>query len=55
MTYTAIARAKRLAVQVGETRALATAAANRRVLKRFSRLAERLATPADETEHLGAG
>jgi len=46
LLYTGITRAKRLAVLVGETRALATAVANRRVLKRFSRLAERLATPA---------
>jgi exodeoxyribonuclease V alpha subunit len=46
LLYTGITRAKRLAVLVGETRALATAVANRRVLKRFSRLAERLATQA---------
>src|ERR1700674_3022586 len=46
LLYTGITRAKRLAVLVGETRALATAVANRRVLKRFSRLAERLAGPA---------
>jgi exodeoxyribonuclease V alpha subunit len=46
LLYTGITRAKRLAVLVGETRALATAVANRRVLKRFSRLAERLAAPA---------
>ncbi len=46
LLYTGITRAKRLAVLVGETRALATAVANRRVLKRFSRLAERLATPS---------
>jgi exodeoxyribonuclease V alpha subunit len=46
LLYTGITRAKRLAVLVGETRALATAVSNRRVLKRFSRLAERLAGPA---------
>jgi exodeoxyribonuclease V alpha subunit len=46
LLYTGITRAKRLAVLVGETRALATAVANRRVLKRFSRLAERLAAPS---------
>jgi exodeoxyribonuclease V alpha subunit len=49
LLYTGITRAKRLAVLVGETRALATAVGNRRVLKRFSRLAERLATPAGRT------
>src|ERR1700688_3932039 len=48
LLYTGITRAKRLAVLVGETRALATAVANRRVLKRFSRLAERLATPSGQ-------
>jgi len=48
LLYTGITRAKRLAVLVGESRALATAVANRRVLKRFSRLAERLAGPASQ-------
>ena len=46
LLYTGITRAKRLAVLVGETRALATAVANRRVLRRFSRLAERLSQDA---------
>ncbi|HXO43608.1 MAG TPA: ATP-dependent RecD-like DNA helicase, partial [Thermoanaerobaculia bacterium] len=46
LLYTGITRAKRLAVLVGETRALATAVGNRRVVKRFSRLAERLASPS---------
>ncbi len=46
LLYTGITRAKRLAVLVGEHRALATAVANRRMQKRFSRLAERLATPS---------
>jgi exodeoxyribonuclease V alpha subunit len=45
LLYTGITRAKRLAVLVGETKALATAVANRRVSKRFSRLAERLGAP----------
>jgi exodeoxyribonuclease V alpha subunit len=44
LLYTGITRAKRLAVLVGETRALATAVGNRRVQQRFSRLAERLAS-----------
>jgi exodeoxyribonuclease V alpha subunit len=42
--YTAITRAKRLVVLVGETKALAEAVANRRGGVRFTRLAERLAT-----------
>jgi exodeoxyribonuclease V alpha subunit len=46
LLYTGITRAKRLAVLVGETKALATAVANRRVVKRFTRLAERLGAPA---------
>ncbi|HEV3456377.1 MAG TPA: ATP-dependent RecD-like DNA helicase [Thermoanaerobaculia bacterium] len=46
LLYTGITRAKRLAVLVGETKALAAAVANRRVHKRFSRLAERLGAPA---------
>jgi exodeoxyribonuclease V alpha subunit len=46
LLYTGITRAKRLAVLVGETRALAAAVANRRVVRRFSRLAERLAGPS---------
>jgi exodeoxyribonuclease V alpha subunit len=43
LLYTGITRAKRLAVLVGEKKALAAAVSNRRVLQRFSRLAERLA------------
>jgi exodeoxyribonuclease V alpha subunit len=43
LLYTGITRAKRLAVLVGEKKALATAVGNRRVLQRYSRLAERLA------------
>ncbi|HVR09398.1 MAG TPA: ATP-dependent RecD-like DNA helicase [Thermoanaerobaculia bacterium] len=46
LLYTGITRARRLAVLVGETKALATAVANRRVHRRFSRLAERLGAPA---------
>ncbi|MBV8201399.1 MAG: AAA family ATPase, partial [Acidobacteria bacterium] len=46
LLYTGITRAKRLAVLVGETKALATAVANRRVVRRFTRLAERLGDPA---------
>jgi exodeoxyribonuclease V alpha subunit len=42
LLYTALTRAKRLAILVGEHRALATAVNNRRVRPRFSRLAERL-------------
>jgi exodeoxyribonuclease V alpha subunit len=42
LLYTGITRAKRLAVLVGETRALAAAVANHRVRQRFTRLAERL-------------
>lgn len=42
LLYTAITRAKRLAVLVGEERALRIAIGNRRVKTRFTRLAERL-------------
>jgi len=42
LLYTAITRAKRLVVLVGEERALRTAVANRRVRARHTRLAERL-------------
>jgi exodeoxyribonuclease V alpha subunit len=45
LLYTALTRAKRLAILVGEPRALATAVSNRRVRTRFTRLAERLASP----------
>jgi exodeoxyribonuclease V alpha subunit len=46
LLYTALTRAKRLAILVGEPRALATAVNNRRVRARFTRLAERLAGPS---------
>jgi len=42
LLYTALTRAKRLAVLVGETKALGVAVGNRRVRPRFTRLAERL-------------
>lgn len=42
--YTALTRAKRLVIVVGEERALRIAVGNRRVRARFTRLAERLAT-----------
>jgi exodeoxyribonuclease V alpha subunit len=48
LLYTALTRAKRLAILVGEERALRIAVGNRRVRTRFSRLAERLAAPAGE-------
>ena len=47
LLYTALTRAKRLAVLVGEERALRIAVGNRRVRSRFSRLAERLSGPAE--------
>jgi exodeoxyribonuclease V alpha subunit len=43
LLYTALTRAKKLAILVGEPRALAAAVNNRRVRTRFTRLAERLA------------
>ncbi|HEV2846551.1 MAG TPA: AAA family ATPase, partial [Thermoanaerobaculia bacterium] len=43
LLYTALTRAKRLAILVGEERALRIAIGNRRVRPRFTRLAERLA------------
>ena len=43
LLYTALTRAKRLAILVGEERALRVAVGNRRVRPRFTRLAERLA------------
>ena len=46
LLYTALTRAKRLAILVGEERALRVAVGNRRVRPRFTRLAERLAGPA---------
>jgi exodeoxyribonuclease V alpha subunit len=42
LLYTALTRAKRLAILVGEERALRVAVQNRRVRPRFTRLAERL-------------
>jgi exodeoxyribonuclease V alpha subunit len=42
LLYTALTRAKRLAILVGEERALRVAVGNRRVRPRFTRLAERL-------------
>ncbi|HSS78573.1 MAG TPA: hypothetical protein VLV54_17740, partial [Thermoanaerobaculia bacterium] len=41
-------RAKRLAILVGEEKALRIAVGNRRLRGRFTRLAERLAGPAGE-------
>jgi exodeoxyribonuclease V alpha subunit len=49
LLYTALTRAKRLAILVGEERALRIAVGNRRVRARFSRLAERLSAPVGET------
>ena len=46
LLYTALTRAKRLAILVGEERALRIAVGNRRVRARFSRLAERLTSPS---------
>jgi exodeoxyribonuclease V alpha subunit len=45
LLYTALTRAKRLAILVGEARALGVAVNNRRVRPRFTRLAERLREP----------
>ena len=45
LLYTALTRAKRLVVLVGEERALRIAVGNRRVRARHTRLAERLAAP----------
>jgi exodeoxyribonuclease V alpha subunit len=45
LLYTAITRARRLVVLVGEERALRTAVGNRRVRARHTLLAERLSTP----------
>src|SRR5262249_39623603 len=42
LLYTALTRAKRLAVLVGEPRALAIAGGTRRLKTRYTRLAERL-------------
>jgi exodeoxyribonuclease V alpha subunit len=55
LLYTAITRAKRLAILVGEERALRIAVGNRKVRTRFTRLAERLAERLTErlTERLG--
>jgi exodeoxyribonuclease V alpha subunit len=48
LLYTALTRAKRLAILVGEERALKIAVGNRRVRARFTRLADRLAGPSGE-------
>ncbi|HVT59340.1 MAG TPA: ATP-dependent RecD-like DNA helicase [Thermoanaerobaculia bacterium] len=48
LLYTGITRAKRLAILVGEPKALATAVSNRRVRSRYTRLAERLAAAAND-------
>lgn len=45
LLYTAITRARRLAILVGEEKALRIAVGNRRVRTRFTRLAERLREP----------
>ncbi len=45
LLYTALTRARKLAILVGEPRALAAAVSNRRTAPRHSRLAERLAAP----------
>ena len=46
LLYTAVTRAKRLAILVGEERALRIAVGNRKVRTRFTRLAERLKEPS---------
>jgi exodeoxyribonuclease V alpha subunit len=46
LLYTAITRARRLVVLVGEERALRIAVGNRRVRARHTRLAERLSAGA---------
>jgi exodeoxyribonuclease V alpha subunit len=46
LLYTAVTRAKRLAILVGEERALRIAIGNRKVRTRFTRLAERLKEPS---------
>ncbi len=48
LLYTALTRAKRLAILVGEEKALRVAIGNKRVRPRFTRLAERLAGPVRE-------
>jgi exodeoxyribonuclease V alpha subunit len=50
LLYTAITRAKRLAVLVGSRRALAIAVKNQRIEARYTRLAERLAAASGESE-----
>jgi exodeoxyribonuclease V alpha subunit len=42
LLYTALTRARKLVVIVGEPRALAVAVGNRRTRERYTRLAERL-------------
>lgn len=46
LLYTAVTRARRLAILVGEERALRIAIGNRKVRTRFTRLAERLKEPS---------
>ena len=48
LLYTALTRAKRLAILVGEEKALRIAVGNKRVRARYTRLAQRLAGPAGE-------
>jgi exodeoxyribonuclease V alpha subunit len=48
LLYTALTRAKRLAILVGEERALRIAVGNRRVRPRYTRLAERLTGPVGD-------
>ncbi|HSK74929.1 MAG TPA: ATP-dependent RecD-like DNA helicase [Thermoanaerobaculia bacterium] len=47
LLYTALTRAKRLGILVGEPKALGVAVSNRRTRPRFTRLAERLAGPGE--------
>jgi len=42
LLYTALTRAKKLAILIGQTKALAIAVKNNKVAKRYTRLAERL-------------
>ena len=47
LLYTALTRAKRLGILVGEPKALGVAVSNRRIRPRFTKLAERLAGPGE--------
>ncbi len=53
LLYTAITRARRLVVLVGEQRAIAVAVRNNEVARRYSRLAERLCEEIGSEEHSG--